>query len=53
MTPARAVLVERAVLLMGFLALVVAVAALDWRAGLALAGTLLILSSLDLRWRRS
>lgn len=52
MTPARAVLVERAVLLASFAAMVVALGAFDWRLGLGLAGILGAGSSLDLRWRR-
>lgn len=52
MTPVRAVLVERVILLASFVAMVVAVAAFDWRLGLGLAGILGAGASLDLRWRR-
>lgn len=45
----RAFLAERLALIVGFVALVAAVVAVDWRAGLGLAGVLLMASGLDLR----
>lgn len=51
MKPERAVIVERLVLLGGFLAMVAAVAAFDWRIGLGLAGILASASALDFRRR--
>ena len=51
MTPTRAVLAERAVLVVGFLFMVAAISAVDWRLGLFLAGLALCGSALD--WRRS
>ena len=47
----RAFLAERAALVVGFVAVVAAVAAVDWRAGLGLGGVLLMASGLDLRRR--
>lgn len=52
MTPARALIAERLALVVGFVAMVLAVGAFDWRAGLLLGGLLLVLSALDLPWRR-
>jgi hypothetical protein len=52
MTPARDLLAERIVIAAGFVAMVVAVGAFDWRAGLLLAGLLLVLSALDMPRRR-
>ena len=52
MMPARAVVVERLVLVTGFVAMVIAIGAFDWRAGLLFGGFLLTLSALDLPGRR-
>ena len=46
----RAIVAERIALVLGFVAMVVAVSAFDWRAGLLVAGVLLSGSALD--WRR-
>ena len=49
----RAILAERLALVAGAVAMAVAVAAVDWRAGLFVAGGLLVASAVDLprRWR--
>ena len=51
MTPRQLAFAERVVWLFAFVAMVVAVAAFDWRLGLFLAGLLLAVSNLDLRRR--
>ena len=43
------VLAERALLVVGFLAIVVALTAIDWRLGLFVAGAILLASTVD--WR--
>jgi hypothetical protein len=43
---------EPLTVLAGGLCMSVALAAVDWRAGLFLAGLLLTVSALDIRWRR-
>ncbi len=53
MTPARAVAIERVVLVAGGLCMVAALAAVDPRLGLFLAGVLLVLSAIDVPWRRT
>lgn len=53
MTPTRAVIVERVVLVAGGLCMIAALAAVDPRLGLFLAGILLVLSAIDIPWRRS
>lgn len=52
MTPQRAILIERLTLVVGFLVMVAAIAAFDWRIGLFFAGLGLSGSALDIRWRR-
>jgi len=49
MKPERAVMVERLLFVLGFLAIVVAIGAVDWRAGLLVAGLGAIGSTIDLR----
>lgn len=46
-------LVERALLMVAFLAIVVGIGAFDWRIGLVVGGVLLGASSLDIPWRRA
>lgn len=53
MTPERIALAERVVLVVGAVAMVLAVVAFDWRVGLFLAGVFLAGSALDIRWRRT
>jgi hypothetical protein len=53
MTPAQILMAERLLWLAGFVAMVVAVAAFDWRVGLFFGGVVLFASSLDLPRRRS
>jgi hypothetical protein len=48
MTPGAVVRLERLALVAGLALMVLAVGALDWRAGLLLAGLLLVLSALDI-----
>ena len=50
MTPRRVLLIERAVLLLGVICIVAALAAVDWRLGLFVAGLALAASTVD--WRR-
>lgn len=45
MKPAYVVLAERTILLIGFVAVVASLAAIDWRLGLFVAGALLIVST--------
>jgi hypothetical protein len=52
MKPERIALVEHVVRFVGFIAVVVAVGAFDPRAGLLLAGVILVASTIDFRWRR-
>jgi hypothetical protein len=51
MTPRQIANAEHVVWLLGFLAIVTALAAVDWRLGLFVVGVLLIGSGID--WRRS
>jgi hypothetical protein len=52
MKPEQIALAEHAVWLVGFLSIVVAVAAFDWRLGLLVAGLILLASTLEISWRR-
>lgn len=49
MSPARIVLIERIGLVAGLVAMVAAVASVEWRAGLFLAGLLLTAITSDIR----
>ena len=49
MSPTRIVLIERIGLVVGLVAMVAAVASVEWRAGLFLAGLLLAVLSSDIR----
>lgn len=51
MAPGRVALLEHVVWLLAFLCIVVALAAVDWRLGLFVAGVLLAASNID--WRRA
>lgn len=51
MTPERIAFLERVVWLVSFVAMTVALAAVDWRIGLFSGGVLLAVSNLDLRRR--
>jgi hypothetical protein len=53
MKPEQIALAERVVWVAGFVAVVVALVAVDWRLGALTGGVILMGSTLDIPWRRS
>jgi hypothetical protein len=53
MTPGDVSRIEHLLLVVGIVAMVIAVGTFDWRIGLFFGGLLLVASSTDIRWRRS